>query len=114
MEVEPDGAESDLLPDEKDQERYRNTRNGDHLMKVPFECDQCHFRNINKRDLIYGCKKDEDMYIAIRRAQLDVFWAQEPSTVANNCSCLRRDYLDSTTMFSLGEDVLLICQTPWC
>ena len=36
VEVEPDDTESDLLQEEKDQERYRSASNGDHLMKVPF------------------------------------------------------------------------------
>ena len=71
-------------------------------MKVPFECDLCHFRNMNKPDPVYGCKKDEDTYIVMRRAQLDVFWAREPSTVASNLSRLMRYYIDATTVFSLG------------
>ena len=64
--MEADGVESDLLQEEQDQERYRCARNGDHLMKVPFECDMCHFRNMNKQDPVYGFKKDEDTFIAIR------------------------------------------------
>ena len=44
--------------------------------------------------------------MATRRAQLDVFWTREPSNVASKSSRLRRDYLDSTTIFSLGKDVL--------
>lgn len=75
-------------------------------MKVPFECDLCHFRNMNKRDPVLGFKKDEDTHIAIRRAQLDVFWAREPSTVLGNLSRMRRDYIDATAVFSLGDNVL--------
>ena len=75
-------------------------------MKVPFECDLCHFRNMNKRDPVYSYKKDEDKYIAILRAQLDVFWAREPSTVASYLSRLRRDYIDATVVFSLGDRVV--------
>ena len=48
VEVEPDSAESDLLQDENDRERYRSARNGDRLMKVSFECNLCHFRSMNK------------------------------------------------------------------
>ena len=51
MELELEDVESDLMQEEKDQRRYRSTRNGDHVMKVPFECDLCHFMNMNKRDL---------------------------------------------------------------
>ena len=75
-------------------------------MKVPFECNLCHFRDMNKQDPVYGCRKDEDTYIVIRRAQLDIFWDREPSTVASNLSRLRRDYIDTTTVFSLGDRVL--------
>ena len=50
--------------------------------------------------------------MAIRRAQFDVFWAQEPSVVASNFSRLRRDYPDSITMFSLREDVLPYLLSP--
>ena len=55
---------------------------------------------------VAGSKKDKDMFVAIRRAHLDVFWAREPYTVLTNLSRLRRDYLDSITMFSLGEEIL--------
>ena len=54
MELEFDGAESNLLHTDKDQERYRCARNGDHLMKVSFECELCHYRNTNKRDPVEG------------------------------------------------------------
>ena len=70
-------------------------------MGVHFECNLCHFSNMNKRDPVYGCKKDEDTFIAIRRTQLDVFWAREPSTVASNFSRLRREYFDATIVFIL-------------
>ena len=67
---------------------------------------------MNKQDPVFRCKKDEDACVAIQRARLDIFWAQEPSTVASNFSLLRLDYLDSTTMFSLGEDVLPCLPSP--
>ena len=106
MELELGDVESDFPQEEKDQQRYRSTRNGDHLMKVPCVCDLCHFRNMNKRDPVSGSKRYEDTFVAIRRAQLDVFWARESSTIASNHSCLRRDYLDSTTMSTPGEEIL--------
>ena len=54
-----------MLQDKKDQERYRSTRNGDNPMKVPFECELCHYRNMNKQDPVENCKKDEGTLIAI-------------------------------------------------
>ena len=53
-------------------------------MKVPFECELCYYRNMNKQDPVDGCKKDGDTFIGIRRAQLDVFWARESTTVPGN------------------------------
>ena len=43
---------------------------------------------------------------------MDISWTREPSTVASNFSCLGRDYLDSTTMFSLSKDVLPYLLSP--
>ena len=106
MKLDFDGAESNLLQIDKDQERYRCAINGDHLMKVPFKCELCHYRIINKRDPVEGCKKDEDMFIGIQQTQLDVFWSRGPTTVTSNLSRLRRDYIDSTAMFNMGDMVL--------
>ena len=50
--------ESEVLLEETDLERHRHGRNGDHLMGVPFECDLCHFRNMNKRDPVWESPKD--------------------------------------------------------
>ena len=49
----------DLDMDSGDDNLYRAGRNGDHLMGVPFECDMCHFRNMNKRDPVW--EKVEDV-----------------------------------------------------
>ena len=53
MDLELNGIKSDLLQEEKDQERYTSARSGDHLTKVPFECDLCHFRNMNKQGPVF-------------------------------------------------------------
>ena len=55
--LELDDIESDLLQEGNDLERYRSTRNGDHLMKVPFGCDLCHFRNITSETLFLEAKR---------------------------------------------------------
>ena len=67
-------------------ERYQSRRSRDHLMGVPFECDLCHFGNVNKRDPVWGNKKYEDTLMAIMRAILDACWAYEPSTVRGDLS----------------------------
>jgi hypothetical protein len=63
-----------------EEKRFIVGRNGDHLM-CPYQCDLCHFRNIQKREPLFGNRKDRLLLQCIRRASLDAFWAQEPSTV---------------------------------
>ena len=58
MELELEDIASNFLQEENDQQRYRSARNEDHLMKVPFECGLCHFRNMNERDPVSGGKRD--------------------------------------------------------
>ena len=58
-EMELDNVGLDLLQEEQDLERYRSIRNGDHLMKVSFECNLCHFRNIIKK-LFFAIFREPD------------------------------------------------------
>ena len=51
---------------------------------LPFQCDLCHFRNINKRDPLESKAEDVRLLRCIRRANLDAMWSREPSTVAGN------------------------------
>ena len=84
MEGQEEGSDGELEEDEDEQQRYRHARSGDHLMGAPFECDLCSFRNICGRDPVWEHKKDCFTLTCIRRANLDVFWARESSTVAGN------------------------------
>jgi hypothetical protein len=104
--------ESELvLQDIVETDRYRRGRNGDHLM-VPFECDLCHFRNMNKRDPSYESAKDRFTMTAIRRANLDAFWARESSTVKSNLDRTIADYRDVTYHFNIGEGFLPMMGNP--
>jgi hypothetical protein len=81
---------------EADVNRFKCARDGDNLM-VPFQCDVCHFRNIQKRNprpLLYP--KDALALQCIRRANLDSLWSREPSTVSRNANQAR-------TMEDLGD-----------
>jgi hypothetical protein len=69
--------------------RFTEGRNGDHLM-CPFQCDLCRFRNIQKREPIFGHRKDILLLKCICRALLDAFWAREPSTVRANLRGAKR------------------------
>ena len=55
-------------------------------MGIPFECDLCHFRNLNLRDPDPQSPKDNYTLMAIRRASLDSFWSRERSIVGANLS----------------------------
>jgi hypothetical protein len=68
---------------EGDEDRFKCARNGDHLL-CPFQCDLCHFRNIQRRDPVPGLTKDKLLLQCIRRASLDACWSREPSTVRSN------------------------------
>ena len=72
-------------------------------MGAPFECDLCSFRNICGRDPVWEHKKDCFTLTCIRRANLDVFWARESTTVASNLARIRRDYLAVTELTSMVD-----------
>jgi hypothetical protein len=75
---------------ERDKGRFLSARNGDHFM-CPFQCDLCHFRNIQKRDPTPDTnRKDALMLRCIRRANLDALWARESSTVVANGREMRK------------------------
>jgi hypothetical protein len=78
--TDDEGFDQTLGGDEK---RFKVGRNGDNLM-CPFQCDLCHFRNIQKRDYCATNPKDKLLVQCIRRASLDAFWARESSTVRAN------------------------------
>jgi hypothetical protein len=75
-------------------------------MAIPFECDLCHYRNLRKQDPSLTDPQDVYLLTAIRRANLDAFWARASSTtVKNNFSQHARDYDDTIKAFGLrGED----------
>ena len=71
--------------DERESWRFLKARTGDHLM-TNFQCDLCHFRNIQKRNPQENLiAKDKVLMVCIRRANLDALWSKEPSTVEANC-----------------------------
>ena len=98
--------EEDLVVEDTEGQRYRHARNGDHIMGVPFECELCHFRNMNKRDPIATSLKDSNTLMGCRRGIIDVCWAREPKTVSNNLSRMCLDVGNATESFSLGDEPL--------
>jgi hypothetical protein len=74
---------NDEAMEEEDPMRFREARDGDHLM-CPFQCDDCQFWNRCRRAPIPKNIYDTLRLVCIRRAILDAFWARERSTVLSN------------------------------
>ena len=63
--------------------RFKEGRDGDHLM-TPFQCDTCHFVNIQRRLPVHGCPQDDLLLLTIRRVTLDSLWSRERGSVRSN------------------------------
>lgn len=107
-----DDEEGDLMMDDQDLERYRRGRNGDHIMGVPFSCELCHFRNVNLRDPLLDSSKDVYTLTAMRRANIDVCWAREPSTVRANLNRARRDFFETEEHCTIEHQSLPFLPDP--
>ena len=63
-----------------DQNRFKHATNGEHMI-THFQCDLCHFQNMVKRNPNPKSHTDNILLTAIRRANIDAFWARERTTV---------------------------------
>ncbi|KAL7579542.1 hypothetical protein ACA910_007917 [Epithemia clementina (nom. ined.)] len=79
------------------QKEFTSARAGDHLM-VPFVCELCHFRNVFSREPRGGFVEDQWVIACIVRANLDAFWARQPSTVYGNLQEISRLMQQSVEM----------------
>ena len=86
----------DGINDPGEENKFKHARNGDNFI-CPFQCDLCHFRNIQFRNPIVGSRQDMNLLVGIRRANLDAFWGRSSSTVSTNKSNLKR-------LFSIASD----------
>ena len=91
-------VDENYLEDE-DKERFKEARDGDHLMS-PFQCDECHLYNMIGRKAILGYAPDDLVLLCIRRANLDAFWSRERSTVASNLKEAKR-YIENLKLMGL-------------
>ena len=76
-----------MYNDESDEHGHKIGIDGAHLM-LPFQCDLCLFRTLflrNPRKEI----GDKETLIVIRRINLDIVWAREPSTIQKNIGYLK-------------------------
>ena len=96
--------DGDIIEEPGRKIKFLEGRKGDHLM-VPFQCDQCHFRNITGRDPMRWKVTDHEVLEYIRRANLDAFWDRSPNTVSSNLS-------DAWRMEKMGERLGLGAMAP--
>ena len=52
------------------------------FLVVPFQCDSCWFRCLEKREPRVGSYQDNRILIYIRRVNLDLIWSRAPGTIA--------------------------------
>ena len=70
-------------------EKYGKARNGDWLF-VPFQCEACWFGNIFQGSPILHSNMDQRVMGLLRRANLDLFWSRETSSIAGNMSKVKK------------------------
>jgi hypothetical protein len=76
-------VDDEHMEEEEDRMRFKEGRDGDHLL-TPFQCDTCHFLNMQQRFPVGERPADDLLMLCIRRANLDALWSRERSTVAQN------------------------------
>ena len=88
--------------DPREQDRYKYARSGDNFM-CPFQCDICHFRNIQLRDPSGDSLQDKNLLVSIRRANLDAFWGRSEGTVGGNRREVRKMLLIAEDKFGMRQ-----------
>jgi hypothetical protein len=106
--MDPDG---EGIVDEKDAGCFLKARAGDHFM-CQFQCDLCHFRNIQRRDPVIGNVKDSLSSRCIRRANLDAMWAREPTTVGGNLREIKK-VLEKGSVLGYAPESLVVPAGPF-
>ena len=75
---------------EEDSEKiYEKERSGYYLL-TSFQCDLCHFRNIQIRNTDMYIPEDETLMVTIWRALLGNFWSQDTGNVRVNQTMLKK------------------------
>ena len=77
---------------------------------VPFQCDVCWFRSLEKREPRAGSYQDNRILGYIRRVNLDLIWSRAPGTIAST-----RDNIKMMLKMwrELGLEIDLLTLGPW-
>ena len=100
-ELEEKENDTDIVVDKEDDMRFKEGKNGDHLMGIPFFCNLCQFRNLQGRNPSEFIRKDGKLVAFIKRANLGAFWSREPSTVAENHNRGERYFMEGSEELGL-------------
>ena len=90
--------------------RFKAARDGDHLM-VPFQCELCHFRNVQDRDPDAGSPEDVKMMVYMRRVNLDLFWSRDTLSIQANLRGVKRA-VKTMEKFKMRYDALFPAMGP--
>jgi hypothetical protein len=87
----PKDEEGHLLVDEEDMLCFSEVHPGDHLF-CPFQCELCHFRNMQGRLPMMGTGllDDTELMKCSRRVNVDAFWSREPTIISQNLGKINR------------------------
>jgi hypothetical protein len=83
--------DGNVLVNEEDKTMFLGARVEDHVV-CPFQCELCHFRNMQGRSPMKGTGvlNDAETIDLIRRANIDAFWSREHTTIGHNLSKINR------------------------
>ena len=106
----PENDEGHKWKKKKDVDRFMSARPGD-MLSSPFQCDDCWFWNLGRRSPDRSNPTDTTMLLRlIRRANLDIMWSRESSTVTSTF----RDMMTSARIqLDLGMLPVGTDQGPW-
>jgi hypothetical protein len=87
----PKDEYGNLLVNEEDAERFCVAIPGDHLF-CQFQCELCHFRNIQRRSPMYGMGvlDDSELTRCLQRVSLETFSSRKLTTISQNLSKINR------------------------
>ena len=85
----PEDDEGIVWKRKTDDDIFITARNGDNLI-TPFQCDQCWFRNLQKRSPNPKSQADTLLLAFIRRVNLDALWSRSPKTVSASITGIKK------------------------
>ena len=84
-------------------------RHGD-MLSAPFQCDFCWFLNLQGRLANVASPADRLLMAYIRRANLDIMWSREESTVRNTLTQFKKG---RDLSMELGMRPVPVSLGPW-